>query len=95
MKIYLVEQDAVDGYDTYDSFVCVAENEESASKINPSGFYTWSDEHESWMLGYAYKDAEPDDCGTWSLPEQVTVTLLGSASQGVEQGVVCASFNAG
>lgn len=34
MKIYKVTQDAVYGYDTYDSFVVVAPNEEEARNIH-------------------------------------------------------------
>lgn len=41
MNIYLVEQDVNNCYDTYDSFVVVAENEGVAKHTSPSEFYIW------------------------------------------------------
>ena len=38
MKIYLLEQDLNNGYDTYDSVVVIAENENEARKIVVLGF---------------------------------------------------------
>ncbi len=35
MNIYLLEQDCVDGYDTYDSAVVIAENGTEAKYIHP------------------------------------------------------------
>jgi hypothetical protein len=40
MNIYKVEQDWNNGYDTFDSFVCVAENEQAARETYPSEFVT-------------------------------------------------------
>lgn len=37
MKIYLISQDTNPGYDTYDSAVVCAENEQQAQKIHPKG----------------------------------------------------------
>ena len=51
MNIYKVEQDVNNGYDTYDSFVVVAENEEIAKHTSPSGFYVWK--NEVWNFCYS------------------------------------------
>jgi len=39
MKIYRIWQEANNQYDTYDSAVVVAENEEAARRMHPSGRY--------------------------------------------------------
>jgi hypothetical protein len=47
VKLYLLEQTVVDGYDTFDSCVVVAESEQSAKLMHPAGdsigedSYTW------------------------------------------------------
>ena len=43
MKLYLISQECNPGYDTYDSAVVCAENEDSAKTIHPSGG-TWYDD---------------------------------------------------
>jgi len=43
MNIYLIDQDVVYGYDTYDSAVVAAESEEEARNIHPRG--DWSSTH--------------------------------------------------
>lgn len=43
MNLYLLEQDDVGGYDTYDSAVVVAESEDAARKIHPNGGVVPSD----------------------------------------------------
>jgi hypothetical protein len=50
MKLYLLEQDVVTGYDTFDSCVVVADSEQSAKLIHPrwcsimgEDNYTWPD----------------------------------------------------
>ena len=40
MKMYLISQTLVEGYDTYDSAVVSAESPEDARTIHPSGFTT-------------------------------------------------------
>ena len=40
MKLYLISQDENDNYDTYDSAVVAARDEEDARQINPGG--DWS-----------------------------------------------------
>jgi hypothetical protein len=41
MNIYLIWQNEVRGYDTYDSAVVVAESEEEAKEIHPSEVLGW------------------------------------------------------
>jgi len=84
MKIYLITQNEQNGYDTYDSAVVCAENEEEARGIHPG---PWVENGEPWPQ-YYYR--------TWaSNPDVVVVKYLGEAIEGMEKGVVVASFNAG
>ena len=78
MNIYLLEQDEVAGWDTYDSAVVTAENEEAARCQHPNGFSVNDWESMTWARD----------------PKNVKVTLLGT-SNGTEERVICASFNAG
>ena len=41
MNLYYVWQDENNGYDTYDSFVVCAENEEEAKNTHPDGDGNW------------------------------------------------------
>ena len=81
MKLFLIKQDQNTDYDTYDSAVVAAPDEETAKKMDPGTgkpVEKWNANYSSWCNG----------------PEYVTVRYLGEAVD-VEQGVVCASFNAG
>lgn len=82
MKLYLISQDQNNDYDTYDSAVVAAPDEETAREINPSD-------------GKPMGDRWGDRYCTWCKePKYVSVRYLGEAVD-VEQGVVCASYNAG
>lgn len=83
MKLWLISQTARSDYDTYDSAVVAAETEDEARQINPDG--EWPKEGEfRW------------EWGSWCrTPAEVTVKHIGDAAEGVERGVVLASFNAG
>ena len=83
MKLYKISQDVNEGYDTYDSAVVAAPDIETARKMSPLG-----------NDGEEYK-IEPIWCEPWCLSEFVTVEYLGEATEGIKQGVICASFNAG
>lgn len=48
MKLWLIEQNQTTGYDTYDSAVVVAEDEEAARNVNPDG--AWGRPYPSWAL---------------------------------------------
>ena len=94
MNIYLVEQDVNNGYDTYDSFVVVAENEEIAKHTSPSSLYVWK--NEEWNFCYSDGTCEPSSQLYWCLPSDVKVTLIGEADRNyTETTVLLASFNAG
>lgn len=84
MNLYLLMQDENSGYDTYDSMVVAAETEDRARLIHPN---TWSDN--PWdRTKLLYRD--------WATsPDQVSVTLIGTAVEGTKAGVILSSFNAG
>ena len=96
MKLYLLSQDTNDGYDTYDSCVVAAVDHVEAVRISPDRSRVWSVKHSCWMLRMFDGKLEKDRHGTWvddlSL---IKVEQIGVARDGVEQGVICASFNAG
>jgi len=80
VNIYLISQNDVDGYDTYDSAVVIAKSEDAARNIHPGNG----------------KPLSADTWGTWTTdPTKVRVELIGLAKPGSEQRVVCSSFNAG
>lgn len=80
MNLYLISQSENNGYDTYDSAVVVAENEEDARNIHPSG------KNENW--GYVFD--------SWcSSPNKVKVEYIGKPKTGTLKGILLASFNAG
>lgn len=82
MKLFLISQNQNNTYDTYDSAVVAADDEETARYMNPEN----GKQIDEWICGYM----------EWcDRPEHVTVRYLGEAADDVEQGVICASFNAG
>lgn len=81
MKLFVISQGENEGYDTYDSAVVAAENEEAARKIHPSG------------NGWPTKDAYYHEWA--SCPENVNVICIGEAIADMPAGVLCASYNAG
>ena len=97
MKIYLLSQDFVSGYDTYDSAIVIAENEDEARKIHPNEYVTHVT-NEQWMGTYSgggeYKN-EPDDWVKYSDIDKISVKYIGEASKEQQKGLVLASFNAG
>lgn len=83
MKLFLIEQQINTDYDTYDSAVVCAPDEETARNMSPD-----SGDPVNWKKDQSYS--------SWAYaPEQVKVTYLGEAVEGSIQGVVVASFNAG
>ena len=81
MKLFLISQTQNDYYDTFDSAVVAAEDEDTARNMSPDGnpVADWSTAYSTWCKG----------------PEHVSVKYLGEAKDAIEQGVICASFNAG
>lgn len=86
MKLWLIKRIDHVGYDEYDSAVVVAETEDAARLIHPTGSaYLWN--------GTIWKDGNWSD-NVWADPATLKVQEVGIASPGIT-GVVCASFNAG
>lgn len=82
MKLFLISQDENEDYDTYDSAVVAAPDAETAMNMHPRNgamVCDWDKNYNSWC----------------SKPENVTVKYIGEANDGINQGVICASFNAG
>ena len=102
MKLFLISQDENNGYDTYDSAVVCAKDEEAAKRITPAGyFYTYNEKLEifHWWcnIGTDKEQYEPENlCKTWATKiKSVSVEYLGEAKEGSNAGVICSSFNAG
>lgn len=94
MKLFLLEQTYNNGYDTYDSCVVVAENEEFAKQIPPSNLYQFIEG--DWAFVYHDGTWKHARYGAWAPVAYVKATLLGDAANTLTPGtVVCASFNAG
>lgn len=82
MKLFLIAQNENNEYDTYDSAVVCAENEEVASNMNPANgeaTIDWGRSYSAWC----------------SSVEKVEVKYLGEAAKDIKPGIVCASFNPG
>ena len=81
MKLFLISRNDEGGWDTYDSAVVAAPDEDTARHMNPANGdpMVWGRRHSSWCAG----------------PDCVTVRYLGEAAADIEQDVLCASFNAG
>lgn len=89
LYIYRIWQDENNDYDTYDSAVVIAASEEDARNTHPASIHSWSarlSQGQLWSKNSNSWCQQPDDVG---------VTLLGTAAAGSKPGVVCASFNAG
>lgn len=85
MDLYLMKRPDGDrvGYDEWDSCVVAAESVDHAQYIHPGGY--------AWGSHYWGESAAEG----WNEPSAIVVTRIGTAAEGVEPGVVCASFNAG
>ena len=93
MNLYLLSQNVNNDYDTYDSIVVAAENEEEARTIQPQLDYKYHD----GKVYFQYYDLSEVECSndTWALPEDIKVKFIGISAPGIEKGVIIASFNAG
>ena len=83
-NLYLISQDSNNNYDTFDSAIVCAKDEEEARNIQPQDIWEireviWGEDYSSW-------------CKT---PDLVKVQYIGVAANEIEYGVVLASFNAG
>ena len=97
MNLYLLTQSVNKGYDTYDSFVVAALDEEEAKFTHPSDYvdYGWNPEKGYWEWETSRGRANYHD-SSWTSPGNVKVIYLGEAEDGLKnREVICASFNAG
>jgi hypothetical protein len=85
MKIYVLKQDENDGYDTYDSLVVAAEDEESARQIHPND----AELIDPWDKDKCWRE--------WCLsPDDVSVEYIGTyEGKRTEPHIILASYNAG
>ena len=82
MKLWLLTNEVVTGYDTYDSAVVAAPDEATARMTHPLEYKDdWDGEYDRWPC--------------WCRAEDVVAKYIGEASPETEAGVICASFNAG
>ena len=84
MKLWLISQDKNRDYDTYDSAVVAAESEAAAREMHPGGHTKSVSEMRSVWARAWVADLR-----------LVRVRLIGTAIEGTEAGVICASFSAG
>ena len=95
MKLYLITQNIVNGWDTYDSAVVSAESPEDARKIHPSEYVTHMT-NGKWFGTFTRGGEYENESSCWvkySEIEQVQTEYLGETDR--ERGVILASFNAG
>lgn len=84
MKIYLLTQNKIKGYDTYDACIVAAETEEQAKTFDP---YMGTIPQDDWN---EYSAAWVND------PSDVTAEEIGICTNPNQlAGVILASFNAG
>lgn len=99
MNLYLISQDVNNDYDTYDSAVVAASNEEDARNIHPSPFVAHVSDGK-WMgtysggvnIGKEYESGM-DDWIRYEYINLISVEFLGKTEK--PRGVILASFNAG
>jgi len=94
MNLYLISQNQNSGWDTFDSAVVAAIDEESARLIHPDKNREWDGKDWGFFTidGKFYNDGVMT---TWAKTEHIKVEYIGIAKNGTEAGVICASFNAG
>ena len=108
--IYKISQTQNHGYDTYDSAVVIAKNDDAAARIHPDGKTYWNGEH--WVRDYPASPyfntparTERASYHGWCahirfvdvelISELVLCGCTPSDYAGLEGTVVLASFNAG
>lgn len=96
MNLYLLSQKQNSGYDTYDSCVVAARDENEAKRISPAPYYKWLDEQNAWYFSYPTGKSSLGFHSSWANElEAIKVECIGEANKETEAGVICASFNAG
>ena len=86
MNIYKISQEVNNEYDTYDSAIVIAKDEEEARRISPA-LYT----------NELYYDFSKENWGNWAFKvEEVMVEYIGKADKRFKESqVILSSFNAG
>lgn len=83
MKLWLISQTKNQGYNSFDSAIVAAENEDAARNTHP-------------LCGGSFEDPYHIDMWVSSHDlDHVSVKYIGEASPEVVAGVILASFNAG
>lgn len=97
MKLFRISQTVNDNYDTYDSAIVAASDEESARRMSPCEFREWDDDRCTWVFRYADGTKKPEaHHSSWAEHiDNVSVEYIGEAADNVPAGVVLASVNAG
>jgi hypothetical protein len=92
-KLWLIRQTKNKGYDTYDSAVVAAYDEQTARHTHPDNFSFFSGPHDSWAFPGSTITLHPQNW-SWVQPSDVIVEYLGETDRDIS-GVIIASFNAG
>lgn len=82
MNLYLITRNDDVDYDQYDSAVVAAPDEEDAKALIEQDLDDWT------HYGYVYNKKVNTEL-------DITIELIGTAVDGIEPGIVVASFNAG
>lgn len=83
MNLYLITRNDDGDYDQYDSAVVAAPNEEVAKSFIEEELEYWT---HSYYIDYHIERLAPLD---------IAIELIGTAVDGIESGIVVASYNAG
>ena len=100
MKLYRIWQEVNNDYDTFDSAVVAAYDEEDAKSIHQI-WTMWKNSYLPTVTQTAREaEEEKEENGyneddTWTTRENVKVKLIGIGSPRTKRGVICASYNAG
>lgn len=94
LGLFLLTQTERRGHDTHDACVVCAEDAEAARQIHPHGDRVWRHDDWWWDVDLSGISGRTHD-RSWTSPDLVTVTSIGEAGEGVEPGVVLASYRGG
>lgn len=101
MNLYKISQNIHNGYDTFGSAVVAAVSADRARDIHPDGTI-WDSAGDDERIcsdgepAYGWAAGKPDGWADWANdPDEVSVSLIGTASEGTSEGVILASFRAG
>ena len=78
MKLWLISQDSIDGFDSYNSAVVSATTAKKAANMHPDG---------------NGRDLSRDSVDWLTDTEKVQARYLGTTKKGTPEGVICARFN--